>query len=505
MRVVCLGVAALLSGCVIQVPAQTAAPPPPDTQAYSPPVDSPQEAPPAEEAAPDPAVSVYVEPPLSEPAPIAVGWAPPPMLVEAPPPAPFPAAVWVGGYWVWQGNWVWAHGHWVAPPGGDYMWVHPYYEHRGDEVIFIDGHWSRRGVVFVPPPPGLHLVVERPAYGVVRGPRPMGPDGCFVPAPPGSRAGIIIPAPVGTAPAVVTSAPAVVNVGMRITNNVTNVSNVHVTNVTNVTNVTIVAPPAATASGRAFNTAVPAAPHLAASRPALVQARAPEPVSAHPLPAYVPGSRPPTLPHPQPVVNPGGHMPPAFNRETEPPPVQAGNHPQGPSGREPQPVRTGPGSAEPTANMPHAQTPYVPAPQLARDTPPGHEPANVRGGPPGHAPQPASGAPPGHDVANVRQVPPGHAPQVGQAPPPPRDSAPALASPPPAPASAVRAPASAAPALASPAPAVAHPGSAAVAMPPHGQPASNKPAQAHGDGDKPHKSEGQPQHDKQKDQGTHQP
>ena len=36
--------------------------------------------------APPPAVvSVYVEPPIGEPAPIAVGWAPPAMLVESPP------------------------------------------------------------------------------------------------------------------------------------------------------------------------------------------------------------------------------------------------------------------------------------------------------------------------------------------------------------------------------------------------------------------------------------
>lgn len=500
MRVASIGLAVLLSGCVIQVPAPTAAPPPPETQNYSPPVEqAPADAPPTQDDVADPAVAVYVEPPLSQPAPIAVAWAPPPMLVEAPPPAPFPAAVWVGGYWVWQGDWVWAHGHWVAPPGADYGWVHPYYEHRGDEVIFIDGHWSRHGVAFVPPPPGLRLVAERPAFGVRPGPRPVGPDGCFVPAPPGSRAGIIIPAPVGTAPAVVTSAPAVVNVGMRITNNVTNTTNVtntnnvtnvtRVTNVTNVTNVTIVAPPAATATGRAFNAAVPAAPHLAASRPSLVQARAPEPVNAHPLPAYVPGSRPPVLPRPQPVMNPGGHMPPAFNREAAPQPTPAGNHAQGPFAHEPQPVRTGPGSAgpgsaDPGANAPHTQSPYTPAPQLTRQGPPGHEPANVRGVPPGQvAQQPAHDAPPGHAAPNVREVPPGHAPQPGRVPPPSHESAPALAS---------------------PAPPVTHTAPAPAALPPRAQPANSAPAPSHSDGDKGHKSDGQPQkHDKQKEQGEH--
>jgi len=308
MRVVLFGVAALLSGCVVyQVPPTAPANAPPVAEAPAP----APEAPPPEDSAPAPAVSVYVEPPLVQPAPIAVGWAPPPMLVEAPPPAPFMGAVWVGGYWVWQGDWVWAHGHWVGPPRPDYVWVHPYYEHRGEAVIFIDGHWAARGAAFVPPPPTLALVIERPAPGVVPGPRPLGPEGCFVPAPPGSRRGIIIPAPVGTAPAVVTSAPAVVAVGMRISstpstvnnaNKVTNVTNI--TRVTNVTNVTIIAPPGATATGHAFNSTVPSAPHLAAARPALVQAHAPEPVSTHPLPVYTPGSHPPALPHPAPPMHP---------------------------------------------------------------------------------------------------------------------------------------------------------------------------------------------------------
>jgi len=226
----------------------------------------------------------------------------------------------------------------MAPPRPDYMWVHPYYEHRGDTVIFIDGHWSARGVVFVPPPPGLRLEVERPAYGVIPGARPIGPEGCFVPAPPGSRAGIIIPAPVGTAPAVVTSAPAVIAPGMRITNNVTTVNNVtNVTNVTRVTNVTIVAPPGATKNGRAFDTMVPAAPHLAAGRPALVQARAPEPVSTRPLPVYTPGSRPPALPQPPPM-----HALPVNTQ-----PMNAGNGPGRAGEREPGSPHTAPGTATP--------------------------------------------------------------------------------------------------------------------------------------------------------------
>jgi hypothetical protein len=306
MRIATASLFLLLSACVIEAPPQREVLQEPGYQppqsAYEPPPQS------ASEPPGPPPQAVYEEPPVQEPAPIAVGWAPPPMLVEVPPPPPFPEAVWVGGYWVWRGDWVWAQGHWMGPPRAQYLWVHPYYEHRGEEVVFINGYWSAPGVAFVPPPPGM-LVVEPAAVGVMAGPRPIGPDGCFVPPPPGSRRGIIIPAPIGTAPAVVTSAPPVVAVGMRITHSVTNITNVtNVTQVTNITNVTIIAPPGATASGRAFSSQVPAAAHLAASRPAVVQARAPQPASTQPVAPYrsvrTPEAQPPHAPPAAPPPRP---------------------------------------------------------------------------------------------------------------------------------------------------------------------------------------------------------
>src|ERR1700690_2135326 len=259
-------------------------------------------------ALPPAVVSVYVEPPVGEPPPIAIGWAPPAMLVEAPPPPPFAEAIWIGGYWVWQGNWVWAHGHWLGPPQPGYGWVHPYYENRGGVVIFVGGHWSPPGVLFVPPPLGIHLSVEVAAVGVVPGPRPIGPSGVFIPAPPGSRPGMIVPAPIGTAPAVARRAPPVIASGMRVTANVnrnnTTVRNTTViNNVTNVTNVTIVAPPEATANHQAVNTSVPASAHLAAAQPAVFKAAAPEPASTRPIPSYRPGHGPVALPPPQRVSN----------------------------------------------------------------------------------------------------------------------------------------------------------------------------------------------------------
>ena len=311
--VVAIPAALALAGCVATVtpPRVEVAVPPPvvvEPEAYIPPP-------------PPPVVSVYVEPPIGQPPPIAVGWAPPAMLVDTPPPPPFEAAIWVGGYWVWQGNWVWMHGHWMAPPQPGYGWVHPYYENRDGVVIFVGGHWAAPGVAFVPPPMGIHLSVEVALPGVIAGPRPIGPSGIFVPPPPGSRAGFIVPAPFGTPPAVVTGAPPVVAVGMRINastnisnttvNNINNSRTTNITNVTNVTNVTIVAPAGATAGGKEFNSSVPARANLAAAQAPVVRAAAPEPASTKPIPSFTHGAKP-QLPPPQTVqvhnTPPPGHQ-----------------------------------------------------------------------------------------------------------------------------------------------------------------------------------------------------
>jgi hypothetical protein len=298
LKKILIGAAVILSGCVVE-PARVYVQAPPPAYAPAPtPVDY-YEAP-----APQPVVSVYLEPPIDQPPPILVGWAPPPMLVETPSPLPYDGAIWTGGYWVWEGNWVWAHGRWAAPPRAGYGWVNPYYENRGGSVVFVNGFWGRPGVAFVAPSISVNIQVGIVAAGVIAGPRPIGPEGVFVPAPPGSHAGLIVPAPIGTAPAVVTSAPPIIHGGMHIT---VNNSGHNVTNVTNITNVTVVAPASATANGQAVNTSVPAQPHLAAALPPVVKAYAPVPASAKPIPAYVAGRQPMNLPPPQTVhaeVNP---------------------------------------------------------------------------------------------------------------------------------------------------------------------------------------------------------
>jgi len=292
-----LAATAILSACVVEAPA-------PRYVQVPPPRPAPVYATPAPQYAPDndPVVSVYVDPPIDQPEPIAVQWAPPPMLVEVPPPQPYPDAVWTGGYWAWEGRWFWAAGRWAPPPRPSYFWVQPYYEHRADVVIFVPGFWCAPERHFMPPPPGLSISIALAAPGVRFGHPPMGPQGVFVPPPPGSRAGLIVPAPIGTPPAVVMSAPAVVNVGMRIRGNV-EVNSRNTTNITNVTNVTIEAPAGATANGQAFQNSVPARAPLAAALAPAGRPVAPRPVSQQAIPSYQSGRAPMALPAGQPLRN----------------------------------------------------------------------------------------------------------------------------------------------------------------------------------------------------------
>ena len=276
----------IVTGCTVSLHV------PPSDLSYDPQPMSPEYV--YEEPEPESVVSIYIEPPEEQPPPVAVRWAPPPMLVMTPPPQPYPDAVWIGGYWVWEGDWVWAYGRWADPPRPRYRWVQPYYENRNGLVLFVNGYWAAPHVEFIPPPVNIRISISEPRTGVRFGARPIGPDGPFVPPPPGSRRGIIVPAPIGTAPAVVTGAQPVINSGMYIDRRTT---------INNVTNVTIIAPATATANRRAYNNSVPYQSHLAAGQRPIVRTEAPRPASTKPLPAYVPGRSHSELPPPQ-IVNP---------------------------------------------------------------------------------------------------------------------------------------------------------------------------------------------------------
>lgn len=120
-------------------------------------------------------ISVFVDAPLEQPEPVAIGWAPPPMLVEDIPPPPTPDGVWTGGYWTWQGDWVWSAGRWLVPRRPQYVWVQPYYEHRDERVIFVPGYWSRPDVEFVAPAYDRPVRWAYVSTNVVIGPPPSGP------------------------------------------------------------------------------------------------------------------------------------------------------------------------------------------------------------------------------------------------------------------------------------------------------------------------------------------
>ncbi len=316
-----LGGAALLSACVVEAPPRYVQRPAPVYQQPAPVYQQPapvyqQPAPVYQQPAPEypqpqpsytdddePVVSVYVDPPIAQPEPIAVQWAPPPMLVEVPPPQPYAEAFWTGGYWAWEGRWFWSAGRWAPPPRPRYVWVQPYYEHRADVVVFVPGFWCAPERRFIPPAPGLRISLAVAAPGLRMGRPPMGPQGVFVPPPPGSRRGIIVPAPLGTPPAVVVSAPAVVNVGMRVHGNGDfNGRN----NVNNSTNVTVDAPAGATVNGQAFQNSVPARAHLAAGMAPAGRPAAPQPTSQQAIPTYQSGRPPMQLPSGQPVRNERG-------------------------------------------------------------------------------------------------------------------------------------------------------------------------------------------------------
>ena len=367
MKKIAIAVAVLLAGCNAQPPSDTGT-----SQAAPEAVQAAdgQSAAPGYNPPPvQPVVSMYVQPPEAQPAPVSVEWAPPPMLVDTPPPQPSDDQVWTGGYWVWEGNWIWARGQWAPPPHHGYHWNNPYYDHRGNNVVFVNGFWAAPGVTFVAPPLDVSIAVGIIGIGVIAGTRANGPEGVFVPAPPGSYYGLIVPAPMGTPPAVVVGSAPVIRSGMHITvNNQSNVSNTtnvtNITNINNVTNVTIVAPASAMADGRAVKQTVPALPHLAAAQASPVVARAPEPPSRQPVPAYIAGHKPMSLPAPQAV-----HAEVAAPLLQRPVPAKSAlpfaGEPQRAAGHEDEHVRVAPPAQ---AHQPESRT--APQPAIVREVPP---------------------------------------------------------------------------------------------------------------------------------------
>jgi hypothetical protein len=69
--------------------------------------------------------------------------APPAIVAESYGVAPYPGAIWIGGYWGWTGGrHVWSPGRWEAPRAG-YRWAPRTWAHGRDGWHQRGGHWER--------------------------------------------------------------------------------------------------------------------------------------------------------------------------------------------------------------------------------------------------------------------------------------------------------------------------------------------------------------------------
>jgi hypothetical protein len=67
---------------------------------------------------------------------------PPPPPTEYVPAQPAPGAVWIPGYWAFDGyRYVWVGGCWQVPPPYHYAYVGPHWAYRGGGYVFIRGYW----------------------------------------------------------------------------------------------------------------------------------------------------------------------------------------------------------------------------------------------------------------------------------------------------------------------------------------------------------------------------
>jgi hypothetical protein len=71
--------------------------------------------------------------------------APPPAYEEVRPAIPFAGAIWIPGYWTWNGsNHLWVAGRWSAQPAG-YGWEnHRWVRDRDGRWLLRRGHWHPR-------------------------------------------------------------------------------------------------------------------------------------------------------------------------------------------------------------------------------------------------------------------------------------------------------------------------------------------------------------------------
>jgi hypothetical protein len=86
----------------------------------------------------------YVYEPAPPPAQeVVVQEAPPEPIVEVRPAVPFAGAVWIPGYWHWNGNrHFWVGGHWSAPRRG-WVWEPNHWQQTPRGWVHVPGRWRR--------------------------------------------------------------------------------------------------------------------------------------------------------------------------------------------------------------------------------------------------------------------------------------------------------------------------------------------------------------------------
>lgn len=90
-----------------------------------------------------PAPTTVYEPPPPPQQPVYVQSEPPPLINEVRPMTPFAGAVWIPGYWHWNGyNHVWVAGRWSAARAG-WQWEPDRRVHGPTGWYRVHGHWRR--------------------------------------------------------------------------------------------------------------------------------------------------------------------------------------------------------------------------------------------------------------------------------------------------------------------------------------------------------------------------
>lgn len=69
--------------------------------------------------------------------------APPPPNPETPGAPPAANALWIPGYWMFDGRaYTWTAGHWEIPPPNARAYVAAHWENNGGVPVYVPGHWQ---------------------------------------------------------------------------------------------------------------------------------------------------------------------------------------------------------------------------------------------------------------------------------------------------------------------------------------------------------------------------